>query len=66
MNKQPRLSPEDWQDVGDLIEQCISLADMDESYSRRVRDVAVAMLKRAQNKAVDRGMNFPLDTKPLT
>jgi hypothetical protein len=51
-----RLSWDDWSEVGDLIEQCIYAADIDESYARHVRDKAMAMMRRIQNDAVDNGL----------
>ncbi len=38
--------------VNSQIDQCISLADMDDSYTRRVRDEAIKMLKSALARAV--------------
>jgi len=51
-----RLSADDWSEVGDLIAQCIEAADVDESYSRQVRDKAMAMMVRIRNEAVDNGL----------
>lgn len=50
--KAVRLSRDDWAEVGDLIDQCIQVADMDTSYARHIRDKAMAMMKQILNKAV--------------
>lgn len=51
-----RLSADDWSEVGDLIAQCLEVADVDESYSRHVRDKAMAKMARIRNEAVDNGL----------
>ena len=54
--KLKQLSPDDWSEVGDLIDQCIEAADIDGSYSRHVRDKAIAMMRRIRDEAVDNGL----------
>jgi hypothetical protein len=50
------VTADEWSEVGDLIAQCIDAADIDESYSVRVRDKAMAMMTRMRNEAVDNGL----------
>ena len=50
------LSVDGWSEVGDLLAQCIDAADIDESYTRNVRDKAIAMMVRIRNEAVDNGL----------
>jgi hypothetical protein len=49
-----RLSSDEWRDVADLMEQCVELADIDDSYSRVVRDKAISLLKGQREFALDR------------
>lgn len=56
MKRFVRLSADDWSEVGDLIDQCIQAADIDNSYSHQVRDKAMAMMVRIRDEAVDNGL----------
>ena len=58
-----RLSADDWSEVGDLIAQCIEAADVDESYTRQVRDKAMAMMVGIRNEAVDNGLRKKANTE---
>jgi hypothetical protein len=51
-----RLAADEWSAVGDLIENCINLAGMNELYSCRVRGKAIAMMARQRDKAVGNGV----------
>lgn len=51
-----RLTANEWSEVGDLIDQCIQAAEIDESYSRLVRTKAISTMVGIRNKAVDTGL----------
>ena len=56
MKQIKHLDSDQWSEVADLIDQCITVAEIDASYALIVRDKVVEWLVKIKNKASDNGI----------